>query len=375
MEGMTMDSLLFSPLHLRGLTMENRIVIAPMCQYSAVDGLPGDWHLVHLGQMAQSGAGLMIVEATGVVPEGRISPGCIGLYDDATEAALARLVRHHRAFGGGAIGIQLVHAGRKASTAFPWQGGIPVPPEAGGWVPQAPSALPYLPGWQKPLALDGVDLDQLCRAFVDAARRAERAGFDLIEIHAAHGYLLHQFLSPLSNRRDDAHGGTLENRMRFPLAVFSAVREAVSGRIPVTVRISASDWIEGGWDVGQSVAFCESLGRLGCDLIHVSSGGLDARQRITTGPGYQTGFAAEIRARTGLLVIAVGQITEPVQAETILRSGQADAVALARAMLWNPRWPWHAAQVLGGKVTLPVQYERSAPALRGRPYTTGKTDK
>lgn len=370
-----MDSLLFSPLQLRGLTLENRIVVAPMCQYSAVDGVPGDWHLVHLGQLAQSGAGLVIVEATGVVPEGRISPGCPGLYDDATEAAFARLVRHHHALGHGRIGIQLAHAGRKGSTDLPWQGGGPVPAEAGGWTPEAPSALPYLPEWLVPQALDAAGLDRLRAAFADAARRAVRAGFELIEVHAAHGYLLHEFLSPLSNQRSDAYGGSLENRMRFPLEVFAAVRAAVPEDMPVIVRISASDWVEGGWDLEQSVAFCAALAELGCDLIDVSSGGLDHRQKIVTGPGYQTGFAAEIRARTGLPVIAVGQITDPVQAESILRSGQADAVALARAMLWNPRWPWHAAEALGAQLALPLQYERSAPTLRGRPYITRKTEK
>lgn len=365
-----MASLLFSPITLRDLTIQNRIAVAPMCQYMAVDGVPGDWHLAHLGQFAQSGPGLIIAEATGVEPEGRITPSCPGLYSDASEAAFARIVAFCRSVGTSRLGIQLAHAGRKASTAAPWHGAGHVPQDQGGWTVSAPSALSYLPEWPTPVALDEAGLDRVRTAFAQAAVRADRVGFDLVEIHAAHGYLLHQFLSPLTNQRSDAYGGSLENRMRFPLEIFEAVRAAFPAHKPVIVRISATDWIEGGWDLAQSVALGKELKALGCDLIHVSSGGLDQRQKIVTGPGYQVDLSATIRADTGIPTMAVGQITEPMQAESILRSGQADMIGLARAMLWNPRWAWHAALALGEEIAPPAPYARSHPALRGKPFIT-----
>lgn len=364
-----MPSKLFSPLDLRDMTVPNRITVSPMCQYSAVDGVPGDWHFAHLGQFAMGGAGLIFVEATGVEPEGRITPGCTGLYDDATEAAFARIVAFMRTVGPAKIGIQLGHAGRKGSTVAPWEGGglIDGP---GGWEPEAPSAVPYLDGWPAPREMDSAALDRVKAAFVDAARRADRAGFDVIEVHIAHGYLLHQFLSPITNLRSDAYGGSAEKRMRYPLEVFEAVRAAFPANKPVFARLSATDWIDGAWDVEQSVTFCRALADLGCDLVDVTSGGLDQRQKITVGPGYQVGFSDRIRREAGIPTMAVGQITDPVQAETIIATGQADLVALARGMLWDPRWAWRAAVALGEEIELPAPYARCNPALRSKPFVT-----
>ncbi|MCC6306690.1 MAG: NADH:flavin oxidoreductase/NADH oxidase [Rhodobacteraceae bacterium] len=360
-----MPSHLFSPLDIGGMRVGNRIAVSPMCQYSAVDGVPGDWHVVHLGTLAQSGPGLIVVEATGVAPEGRITPRCTGLWSDAQEAAFARLVALCRGLGPARIGIQLGHAGRKGSTAPPWEGRGTVGPRDGGWRNVAPSALPFQADETAPLALDARGLARVRDDFVRATGRAVRAGFDLVEIHAAHGYLLHQFLSPLSNRRADAYGGSLANRMRFPLEVIAAVRAALPADRPLLVRVSATDWVEGGWSLEDTVAFATEARGLGVAMIDVSSGGLDAGQRIAPGPGYQTGFAEAVRRRAEVPTMAVGLISEPVQAETILRSGQADMVALARAMLWNPRWVWHAASALGEEAAMPVQYIRAAPRGRG----------
>jgi NADPH2 dehydrogenase len=362
-----MTSKLFEAVALRGLDLANRIVVSPMCQYTARDGTAGDWHLMHLGQFAVSGAGLVFVEATGVEAEGRITPGCVGLYSDENEAGLARVVRFCRTYGNAKLGLQLAHAGRKASCEVPWRGGRPLAADDGGWRTVAPSALPYAPGGPEPAALDDAGLARVKGAFVHAAERALRLDFDLIEIHAAHGYLLHQFLSPLSNRREDGYGGSLENRMRFPLEVFEAVRRSWPEDRPLGIRISASDWIEGGWDLDGSIALARALKARGCDFIDVSSGGLDPAQAVEAGPGYQTGFAAEIKRNSGLATIAVGLVTEPRQAETIVRSGQADMVALARMMLYNPRWPWHAAEALGAQAAFPPQYQRSHPSLQGEP--------
>ena len=364
-----MPAKLFSPLDLRGLIIPNRVAVSPMCQYSAVDGVPGDWHLVHLGQFAQGGPGLILVEATGVEPQGRITPGCTGLYDDATEAAFTRIVRFVRSVGGSKIGIQLGHAGRKGSTLAPWLGGGRIEGE-GAWVTESASDVPYLPGWPAPRPLDAEGLARVKAAFVAAARRAARAGFDTVEVHAAHGYLLHQFLSPVTNRRTDGYGGSLEGRMRFPLEVFRAVREAFPEDKPVLLRLSASDWIEGGWDLAQSIEFCKALKATGCDMVDVSSGGIDQSQKITTGPGYQVHFAEAIRREAGVPTMAVGQITEAIQAETILATGQADMVALARGMLWDPRWTWRAAVALGEEIAMPAPYARANPALRGKPFIT-----
>lgn len=362
-----MSSLLFSPIKLRSLELPNRIVVSPMCQYSAADGTVGDWHIMHLGQFAVSGAGIAFVEASGVEDVGRISPGCVGLYSDANEAALARVVRFFRDFGNARIGIQLAHAGRKASTAVPWQGGTPLGKDEGAWTTAAPSAVPYGPGWHTPQALDEAGLERVKAGFAQAAERALRLDFDAIEIHSAHGYLLHQFLSPISNRRNDEYGGPLESRMRFPLEVFEAVRAVWPEERPLGVRLSATDWIDGGWDVESSIAYVKALKERGCDFIDVSSGGLAPEQKIISAPGYQTGFAEEIRRATGATVIAVGRITEPHQAETILTSGQADMIAMARGMLYDPRWPWHAAEALGEQAAFPPQYLRAHPSLQGEP--------
>ena len=365
-----MASRLFSPITLRGLTVPNRIAVAPMCQYSAQDGVPNDWHLVHLGSFAQSGPGLIIAEATGVEPQGRITPACTGLYSDACEEGFARIFRFVRSVGNSCFGIQLAHAGRKASTLPPWEGGGEV--GAGGWRTDSASEIPFLKGWAAPVALDRAGMDRVTAAFAQAATRAARIGVDLIEVHAAHGYLLHQFLSPLSNQRTDDYGGSLENRMRFPLEVFSAIRAAFPADRPVILRLSATDWIDGGWDLPQAVTFAQRLRDLGCDMIHVSSGGLDQRQAIVPGPGYQVDFADAIRHEAGVPTMAVGQITEALQAETILRSGQADMIALARGMLWDPRWAWKAAVALGEDLSMPAAYARANPALRGTPFVTRK---
>lgn len=355
-------SQLFTPFSLGKLQLPNRIVIAPMCQYSAEDGKATDWHLIHLGQLALSGAGLLIIEATAVTPDGRITPHDLGLYSDDTEAALRRVLEGVRKYSTMPLGIQLAHAGRKASSAAPWDGGALIPAQAGGWQTVAPSAIPHLPDEPPPVALDEAGLARIRDGFVDAARRAAHLGLEVIELHAAHGYLLHQFLSPLSNHRIDHYGGTLENRMRFPLEVFDAVRAAVPADLPVGVRISATDWVEGGWEIEQSLELCKALEARGCAFMHVSSGGLSPRQQIPIGPGYQVPLAATVRRNTEMPVMAVGLITEPEQAEAVIAEGHADMVALARGLLYNPRWPWHAAAKLGAQVQVPRQYWRSQPA-------------
>jgi 2,4-dienoyl-CoA reductase-like NADH-dependent reductase (Old Yellow Enzyme family) len=353
---------LFEPMRLGPLSLDNRILIAPMCQYSASEGTPGDWHLIHLGHLALSGAGLLILEATAVEAEGRITPGDLGLYSDANEAGLARVLAAVRAHSSMPVAMQLGHAGRKASSRAPWEGGAQIRPgEPGGWKAFAPSAVPHAPGEDVPLALDAEGLARVREAFVAAARRAARLGIEGIEIHAAHGYLLHQFLSPLANHRDDAYGGSLENRLRFPLEVFDAVRAVFPAERPVWVRVSAIDWVEGGWDLEGTVAFAKALEARGCAAIHVSSGGVSPKQAIALGAGYQVPFAERVKAEVGIPVIAVGLITEARQAEAILAEGKADAISLARAILYDPRWPWHAAAELGAQVKAPVQYWRSQP--------------
>jgi len=354
-------TMLFSPYSLGPLELSNRITIAPMCQYSAVDGLATDWHMIHLGSLALSGAALITLEATAVVPEGRISPNDLGLWSDAHADALAPILAAMRRHSPIKIGIQLSHAGRKASTNVPWDGGAQIAPDAAnGWQTEGPSAVPHTEGDAAPLALDAAGLERVRDGFVAAARRAHALGFDAIELHGAHGYLLHQFLSPLANHRTDAYGGSLENRMRYPLEVFAAVRAAVPS-MTLGMRISATDWVDGGWDLEQSVRFAQELERIGCDFIHVSSGGLSTAQKIPVEPGYQIGFAERIKQDTGLPTIGVGLITEARHAEAILQAGQADVIALARAMLYDPRWPWHAAAELGAQVSAPPQYWRSQP--------------
>lgn len=351
-------ALLFQPLTLRNVTFRNRIFVSPMCQYSAVEGVPQPWHLVHLGARATGGAGLVIVEATGVLPEGRITPGCTGLWNDTQMDAFKPIVDFMKSQGA-MTGIQLAHAGRKASTDVPWRRGAPLPIGGGGWTVVGPSPLAFQPTWQIPHELTRVEIAELTKAFVEAARRAEKAGFDVIELHFAHGYLLHEFLSPLSNVRTDEYGGSLENRMRFPLEVAKAVRDVWSAEKPLFVRISATDWVEGGWDLSQSLVLCRELKALGIDLIDASSGGLSPQQKISASPGYQVPFAEAIRRETGLASGAVGLITEAKQAESILQEGRADAILLARELLRHPSWPLSAARELGVDVPWPPQYERA----------------
>ncbi|HEX9011427.1 MAG TPA: NADH:flavin oxidoreductase/NADH oxidase [Holophagaceae bacterium] len=350
---------LFQPLALRGLTLPNRIAVSPMCQYQAIDGLAQDWHFVHLGGLAQGGAGLVITEATAVVPEGRISPDDLGLWNDAQAEALGRIVRFVTAQGA-VPGIQLAHAGRKASNPAPWKGSGSLPAAQGGWTPVAPSALPFDAGWTVPTALDAAGLADVVRAFADTARRALAAGFQVAEVHAAHGYLLHQFLSPLTNRREDAYGGSFENRTRLLREVVEAVRGVWPERLPLFVRLSATDWVEGGWNLDQSVELAKALKALGVDLVDCSSGGLVPRAEIPLGPGYQVPFAARIRTEAGLATGAVGLITDPEQAEAILAQDSADLVLLGRELLRDPRWPLHAAQALKVEVPWPASYARAA---------------
>ncbi len=356
-----MTSALFKPITLRELNLPNRIMVSPMCQYSAADGNASDWHLIHLGQLALGGVGLLCIEATAVEAIGRITPGCLGLYSDDNEAALRRLLAALRRHADTPLAIQLAHAGRKASSHTPWDGGKLIAPEAGGWEPNAPSALPFSPSEAAPREMNDGDLARVREAFVKAAQRAARLGLDAIELHAAHGYLLHEFLSPLANQRGDGYGGSPENRMRFPLEVFAAVRKVWPQAKPLGVRISASDWIEGGWDLAQSIEFARRLKAAGCDWIDASSGGLAPGQKITLGPGYQVPFAEAIRREVGIPTIAVGLITEPKQAEDIIASGRADMVALARGLLYEPHWAWRAAAELGGEVRAPKQYWRAPP--------------
>jgi len=350
---------LFTPLKLRDVILRNRIAMSPMCQYSAVDGVANDWHYVHYGTRAVGGVGLVIVEATAVEPRGRITPYCLGLWDDGQVEPLARIVRFIESHGAVA-GIQLAHAGRKASTNRPWKGGGPVPPEEGGWNVVGPSPVPFLPDGPVPEPMTKRDMESIIDAFRKAAKRALAAGFRVAEVHAAHGYLLHEFLSPLSNRRDDEYGGSLENRMRFPLEVVRAVREVWPEEYPLFVRISATDWVPGGWDLDQSVAFAAELKKIGVDLVDCSSGGLSLEQKVQAGPGYQVPFAERIRREVGIATGAVGLITDPEQANGILAAGQADLILLGRVLLREPYWPLRAAAALGVDTGLwPPQYLRA----------------
>jgi 2,4-dienoyl-CoA reductase-like NADH-dependent reductase (Old Yellow Enzyme family) len=355
-------SQLFTSLSLRGMELRNRIIVSPMCQYSSDAGRATPWHLLHLGSLALSGAGMLCTEATAVEPDGRISPVDLGLWDDATEAALRPVMAAIRAYARIPVTMQLAHAGRKASTHPPWHGGHQIAVGEGGWSTHAPSPLPQRPGEAPPVPLDAAGLSRVRDAFADAARRADRLGIDGIEVHAAHGYLLHQFLSPLANQRSDAYGGSLANRMRFPLEVFEAVRAAFPASKPVGIRVSATDWMDHGWDLEQTIALVRELVHRGVDWVDVSSGGISPQQKLVVGPGYQVPFAEAIRRATGVVTMTVGMITTPAQAEAIVAAGQADMVALARAMLYNPHWPWHAAAELGATVDAPPQYWRSAPA-------------
>jgi 2,4-dienoyl-CoA reductase-like NADH-dependent reductase (Old Yellow Enzyme family) len=357
-------SALFSPIKLRGLTLPNRIMVAPMCQYSADDGAANDWHFTHINNLALSGAAMFCIEATHVESIGRITPGCLGLWDDATESALKPILASVRKHSKAAVAMQLAHAGRKGSSQRPWEGGQLIPLSQGGWQTVASSAVAHKEGEAPPLALDAAGLLRIRDAFVAAAKRAERLGIDAIEVHGAHGYLLHQFLSPISNKRTDQYGGSLENRMRYPLEVFDAVRAAFPDHKPVGIKVSATDWVEGGWDVAQTIEFAKALKTRGVDWIDASSGGVSPLQKIPLGPGYQVPLAQALKEATGLTTIAVGLITQPKQAEEIVASGKADMVALARGMLYDPRWGWHAAAELGGQIEAPPQYWRSQPSTQ-----------
>ena len=351
---------LFSPIALGGLALSNRLVVAPMCQYSADDGSATPWHLLHLGTLANSGAGLLILEATAVQREGRITHGCLGLYSDANEAALRPVLEACRKYGSAKLGIQLGHAGRKASSKRPWEGKTMQDPcdAADAWPTLAPSAL-AMTGHQVPAAMSLENLADTRRAFVDAVKRSERLGLELIELHAAHGYLLHTFLSPLSNTRTDAYGGSLANRMRFPLEVFAACRAVWPAHKPLGIRVSAIDWVDGGLTLDESVEFAREIKKLGCDFIDVSSGGINPTARVVVGPGYQVPFAERIKHASGLPTMAVGMITDARQAEAILAEDKADMISVARAFLDDPHWGWHAAYTLGAEVHLPPQYRRA----------------
>ena len=353
-----MPSALFSPLHIGAVELVNRLVVAPMCQYSAADGSATDWHLQHLAQLGYSGAGLVVVEATGVERRGRITHGCLGLYSDENEAALGRVLAAARRLAGPArFAIQLAHAGRKGSTLPPWQAGKPLRESQDPWTTVAPSALAFDEGWHVPMALTVEAIKAVTASFALAAQRAARLGFDVVELHSAHGYLIHEFLSPLSNHRSDQYGGSLENRMRFGLETLAAIRDVLPGSMALGMRISSTDWVEGGWTIDDSVEYVRAAQRIGVDYICASSGG-NRTVRIPTAPGYQVQFAQKIRQATGVTTRAVGLITEPMQAEQILADGQADLIALARAFLDDPRWGWHAADRLGATVHCPPQYER-----------------
>lgn len=354
---------LFSPYSIGGVTLPNRIVVSPMGMHSATDGLAGDFHLMHLGQFAVAGVGLLITEAVAVEPVGRVSRGCLGIWSDDHVAAFARVLDFCRQYGGAKLGIQLGHSGRKGSVGKSWEGQKAVPPEAGGWSLVGPSPSPY-PGRAIPMEADRETLAALRRTFADAARRSATAGFDLIEIHAAHGYLLHNFLSPLVNKRIDGYGGSLANRMRFPLEIFSAVRDAFPAGKVVGVRISATDWVNDGWSVEDTLTFCAELKARGCDYICASSGGTAPEQVIPVAPLYQVPFARRIRNDVGIPTMAVGLINKGSEAEEVLVKGDADLIALGRALLFNPRWAWQAASELGAEAYFPPQYDRAHPSMR-----------
>jgi len=361
---------LLDSLQLRGVRLSNRIVMSPMCQYSAIEGRVNDWHFVHYGSRAAGGAGLILLEATAIAPDGRISPFDLGLWSDEQVEPLARVVRQIGAHGAVA-GVQLAHAGRKASTRRPWEGGDTAPPVEGGWARVvAPSAIPFAEGHLVPIALDEAGIGGVVRAFADAARRAQAAGLRVIELHTAHGYLLHQFLSPLSNTRTDRYGGTFDNRTRLVREVARAIRDVWPDELPLFVRLSATDWVDGGWDVEQSVALARLLKEDGVDLVDCSSGGNVAGARIPLGPGYQVQFAERLRRDAGIATGAVGLITEAAQADAIIREDRADLVLLARELLRDPYWPLHAAQALGAAMPWPAQYLRAAP--KGTLPSTGR---
>lgn len=360
-----MASALFSPITLRGLTLANRIVVSPMCQYISENGSANDWHLMHLGQFSLGGSGaLVMTEATNVTFDGRITHKCATLSNDENEAALKRVIDFCKKFGPAKHGIQLGHAGRKGSTHPPALGGKPLTAEEGAWETLAPSALAYDAGWHTPRAMTQTDIDAMKNAFVDSVRRAERVGYDLVELHAGHGYLLHQFLSPLSNQRTDQYGGSLENRMRFVLETFAACRAAWPEGKPMGVRVSATDWVEGGWTLEDTVVLARELKALGCDYVDASTAALDPRQKIPLAPGYQVPFAEAVRARAEIPTMAVGLITDARQAEEIVASGKADFICMARGAMWDPRWAWHAAEELGAEAPYAPKTGPCHPSMR-----------
>ena len=361
-------SLLFTPFTFQAprgpLTLPNRIVIAPMCQYSAEGGRATDWHQTHWSSLLNSGAGLLTIEATAISPEGRITPACLGLWDDSTQAALHdALSRARQQAPAVPVCLQIGHAGRKASSEVPWRGGMLIAPQDGGWTPLGPSALSHLPQEPAPAELTPQGIDKIRNDFVATARRAQAIGIDAIELHGAHGYLLHEFLSPLSNQRQDAYGGSFDNRIRLVMEVFADVREVFDGTLGI--RLSGTDWVEGGWNLEETAELSQRLKAAGAQFVHVSSGGVSPLQKIPVGPEYQVHLAREVKARSGLPTMAVGLITEPLQAEGVLQRGDADLVALARAFLYNPRWGWHAATALQGQVQASPQYWRCLPKEAG----------
>lgn len=357
-----MSSLLFTPFSIGRMELPNRITIAPMCQYSAVDGTMTDWHVMHLGNLALSGASMLVIEATGVTAEGRITLGCTGLYSDENERAMKRVIDFVRTISPIRIGVQLAHAGRKASAERPWEGRGPLAADRGAWQTIGPSAIPFAPGWHTPNALDRAGMDAVRDAFVASARRSERIGLDFIEVHSTHGYLLSEFLSPLINRREDEYGGSLESRMRFPLEVMRAMRAAWPDK-PLGAKISGTDFADGGWTPDDAVAYASALKRCGLDYVTVSGGGAVQDQKVPTSPGYQVPYAERVKKEAGIATGAVGLIATAQHAEEILASGKADFISLARGMLFDPRWGWHAAVALGAEAHYPPQYERCGPKL------------
>jgi NADPH2 dehydrogenase len=358
-----MTSALFSPYKINQLELANRIIVAPMCQYSADDGVPSPWHTTHLGMLANSGASLVVVEATGVERIGRITHGCTGIYSDSCEDAFARVIAHCKRIGTAKFGIQIGHAGRKASSARPWEGGVGLKPGEDPWPTIGPSAIAPGAAWPVPRAMDEADMNRVREAFVNAARRALRVGFEEIELHMAHGYLLHSFVSPISNKRNDAYGGSLEGRMKFPLEVLRAVRAVLPKGMPLGARISATDWMDGGLTGDDSVLWVKAMKEAGLDFVCISSGGVTAEVRTPTTPGYNVPIAEQVRRETGIATRAVGLIATARQAEAIIAEGKADMIALGRAMLEDPHWAWMAAKELGADVARPNQYLRAAPKM------------
>ena len=364
-----MASVLFSPITMRGLSLPNRVVVSPMCQYNSDNGSANDWHLMHLGGFSLGCAGLVICEMTDVTPIGRITPRCAGMWSDENEAALKRVHDFCRTYGVAKLGVQLAHAGRKGPTTPPAAGGKPIlSKEEGGWTPEAPSALAYDTGWPVPHAMTRDDIKRCIGEFVASTKRVERIGFDLIELHGAHGYLLHQFMSPLSNQRTDEYGGALENRIRFPLEVFRAVRAAWPEAKPLGIRVSATDWVEGGWTLEETLVLAKELKKLGCDYIDVSSGGLDPRQKIPLAPGFQVPFADKVKHEAGIATMTVGLIAGYRQAEEIVAAGKSDFICLARGAMWDPRWAWHAAEELGAETPYAPKMLRCQPKFRPELY-------